>query len=411
VFICVKVFLEENKMNSHEIKDAVAARTEEIIAVRRDLHKHPEVAFKEFRTAKIVAEKLQPLGLDVLYTGTADTGVETGIIGVLKGGKPGKTVLVRADIDGLPIIEETPAEYKSVIHGAMHACGHDAHTAIGLAVASIFAERRDEIPGTIKFLFQPAEEIVSGAEPMVKTGVMKDVDACFAIHMGNVFDVGKVAMKSGASMAACDSLSIKVMGRGGHGSQPDKAIDPIVCAAAIISSLQTVLSREIPANDQIAFTFGTINGGFASNIIAPEVTFTGTVRSFNPKLREFVLKRIDEITTGIAAAMRCKAEVKLVFGTPACVNDPHMTTLVHECAKELVGEENVLDGVAIMGSDDMSLFLQEAPGCYFSIGSAKMDGSSFPHHHPGFDIVESSMPIGAQVMTKVVWEYLTRSKN
>jgi amidohydrolase len=398
-------------MDLNEIKQAVDSRTEEIIAVRRDLHRHPEVAFKETRTAKLVAEKLQPLGLDVLYTGEKDTGVETGVIGVLKGGKPGKTVLVRADIDGLPIIEETSAEYKSTIHGAMHACGHDAHTAIGLAVASIFAERRAEIPGTIKFLFQPAEEIVSGAAPMVKAGVMKDVDACFAIHMGNVFDVGKVAMKSGPSMAACDSLSIKVIGRGGHGSQPEKAIDPIVCAASIISSLQTVLSREIPASEQIAFTFGTINGGFASNIIAPEVTFTGTVRSFNKNLRDFVLKRIEEITGGIAAAMRCKAEVRNVFSTPACVNDEAMTNLVRDCAIELLGESNVLQGGTIMGSDDMSLFLQEAPGCYFSIGSAKLDGSSFPHHHPAFDIVESSMPTGAEMMTKVVWEYLNRSKN
>lgn len=391
-------------MEINEIKQAVAERTEEMIALRRDLHRHPELAFKEVRTHGIVAEKLHSLNLDQVTTEVAKTGVTA----VLKGGKPGKTVLVRADIDGLPIIEQTASAYISETHGSMHACGHDAHTAIGLAVASILAERRAELAGTVKFVFQPAEEIVSGAAPMIETGVTAGVDACFALHMGNQFEAGKIAMKAGASMAACDSLSIKVIGRGGHGSQPEKAIDPIVCAAAIISSLQTILSREIAATDQIAFTFGTINGGFASNIIAPEVIFTGTVRSFNGELREFVLKRIDEICSGIASAMRCTAEVKQVFGTPACVNDEAMTALVRNSATAMVGASNILEGRSIMGSDDMALFLQKSPGCYFSVGSALADGSSFPHHHPSFDIVEASIPIGAEVMTKVVFDYLNR---
>jgi amidohydrolase len=391
-------------MEIGEIKRAVEMRTEEMINTRRDFHRHPEIAFEETRTAEIIAKKLQSLNFDQVQTGIA----KTGVVGLLRGGKPGKTVMIRADTDALPIIEETPAEYKSTVHGKMHACGHDAHTAIAMTVAAILAERRAEIPGMVKFVFQPAEEIVGGAIVMKNEGVLENPrpDACFALHMGNLFPAGKIGARAGAHSASADSLSIKIIGRGGHGSQPDKAVDPIVCAAAIVNSLQTVLSREIPANDQIAFTFGTIKGGFAANIIAPEVTLTGTVRAFSQKLREFVLQRIEEISTGIATAMRCRAEMQIVFSTGACVSDPQMVDLTRQSAIAMLGVEGIFDRPLGMGSDDMSVFLDEIPGCYFSLGSTKADGSSFPHHHPGFDIVESAMPIGAQVMTKTVLDFL-----
>jgi amidohydrolase len=394
-------------MDIAEIKQAVEAQTGQLIAVRRDFHRHPEIAFEETRTAGIVAKKLQELNFDQVQTGVA----KTGVVGLLRGGKPGKTVMVRADMDALPMIEETTAEYKSQTHGKMHACGHDAHTAIAMTVAEILAQHRAELPGMVKFVFQPAEEIVGGAVMMKNEGVLDNPrpSACFALHMGNNAHAGTIGTRVGAHFASTDSFAIKISGKGGHGSMPERSIDPIVCAAAVVNSLNTILSREIPASDRIAFTFGTIKGGFAPNIIAPEVSLTGTVRAFAKNLRDFVLQRIEEISTGVAIAMRCRAEMQIVFSTGACASDAKMVEYTRNAALAMLGESEVYEMGYGMASDDMSVFLDEIPGCYFSLGSGKTDGSSFPHHHPGFDIVESSLPVGAQVMTKLVWDYLNRN--
>jgi amidohydrolase len=327
---------------------------------------------------------------------------------MLRGARPGKTVLYRADIDALPILEQVEAEYKSRTQGVMHACGHDGHVAIGLTVAELLANQRNNFAGNVKFVFQPAEEVVGGAKPMIEQGVMAGVDVALGIHLGNDEPVGSIALKSGPAMANVDSIKLTVRGKGGHGSQPEKAIDSVMAACQIVNTLQTLVSREVSPKEAGVLTFGTIHGGFASNIIAPEVILEGTVRSFMPEVREKMINRIEEIAVGLGKALRCDVKFEVIYSCPAVVNNREMTDFVRQSAGQIIGQSKVIESEAIMGSDDMALFLNEVPGCYFFIGSGRPDGQSFPHHHPGFDIEEESLVIGTQVMTKAVLDYLAQ---
>lgn len=391
-------------MDNAELKRQVEARQDEMVALRRDLHRHPELAFEEQRTAGIIADKMTELGLEV-QTGIA----KTGVVGMLRGAQPGKTIVVRADIDALPIIEEADNGYQSQQSGVMHACGHDGHVAIGLATAQLLVGQREQLRGNVKFIFQPAEEIVGGAAPMIEQGVMKGVDAAIGLHLWNDAPVGKVGMLIGPSMANVDSITLKVRGRGGHGSQPEKAVDSVMAACQIVTTLQTLVSREISPQDAAVLSFGTINGGFASNIIAPEVVLNGTVRSFVPEVREKMLRRIEEVAVGMGKALRCEVIFEVLYSCPAVVNDREMTEMVRDTATKMLGEQNTLVGKPVMGSDDMALFLREVPGCYFVVGSGRADGQSFPHHHPGFDLEEGSLAVGARMMTKTVLDFLARA--
>ncbi|MBN9390786.1 MAG: amidohydrolase [Chloroflexi bacterium] len=393
-------------MEIAEIKRQAEAHRDDLVSIRRDLHRHPELAFTENRTATIISDRLEKLGLEV-QTGIA----QTGVVATLRGSRPGKTVLYRADIDALPILEAVSAEYKSRTDGIMHACGHDAHVAIGLTVAEILAGRRQNFAGNVKFLFQPAEEIVSGAKPMIEQGVMKGVDVTFGIHMGNDEPVGSIALHSGPAMANVDSIKLIVRGKGGHGSQPEKAIDSIMAACQIVNTLQTIVSREVAPKDTAVLSIGTIHGGFASNVIAPEVVLEGTVRTFLPEVREKMLNRIEEIAVGLGKTLRCEVKFEIVYGCPAVVNSDQWTDFIRQSAGQLLGANKVINSDPIMGSDDMSLFLKEVPGCYFFVGSGKLDGTSFPHHHPGFDIEEDALVVGTEVMTKAVLDYLDQHQN
>ncbi len=386
-----------------EIARLTEARNSNMIEMRRDFHRYPELAFKESRTASIIADSLRVLGLEV-QTGIA----ETGVVAMLRGGQPGKTVLVRADIDALPIIEEGGGSYQSQNQGVMHACGHDGHITIGLTVAELLAGQRENLAGNVKFVFQPAEEIVGGAKPMIEQGVMAGVDLALGLHLWNDAPAGFAGMHVGPSMANVDSIRLSVRGRGGHGSQPEKAVDSVMAACQIVNTLQTIISREISPNHAGVLSFGTINGGFASNIIAPEVLLTGTVRSFLPEVRETMLRRIEEIAVGLGKALRCEVGFEVIYSCPAVVNDRDVTELVRTSAGTVLGEKQVLDSPPVMGSDDMSLFLKEVPGCYFVVGSGRSDGQSFPHHHPGFDLDEASLAIGTRVMTKAVLDCLIK---
>lgn len=394
----------ETVIANAEIDRAIEARNADMIDLRRDLHRHPELGFQEHRTAGIVAERLQAMNLDAVQTGIG----RTGVVGLLRGGKPGKTLLVRADMDGLPIVEEPESEYKSLNHGVMHACGHDGHVSIALAVASLMASHRDQIAGTVKFAFQPAEEIVSGAKPMIDDGVMENphVDAAIGLHLWNNSPVGIVAMKVGASMANVDNIILKIRGKGGHGSQPEKAIDSIAAAAYVVTTIQTIVSREVSPADPAVISFGTINGGFISNAIAPEVTLTGTVRSFDMALRNRMIERIEEIARGVAKSLRCEIDFKVSYSCPAVVNDSGMVAHVRQSAIDILGESSVFEMPPAMGSDDMALFLQAAPGCYFIVGAAQPSREVFPHHHPGFDFDERAMAIGARTMARAAFDYL-----
>jgi amidohydrolase len=379
---------------SAEVKAISAA----MIDLRRDFHRHPELGFQEVRTAGIVAERLRSLG----YTVRTGLG-KTGVTGLLKGGKPGKTVLLRADIDALPIHEQTGAPYQSEHSGVMHACGHDAHTAMALAAAAILAKEAPSLAGNLFFVFQPAEELLTGAAVMLRDGALEGVrpDMGFAVHVMNRLPAGKVAVRSGAVMTSADRLEITVTGRGGHGANPHSAIDPVVAAAQIISALQTLVSRETPPLKPAVLSITMLKAGTAFNIIPDTVAMEGTFRCYDAELRQALLAGLRRMAEGVAASLRCTAAVTNEFLTPAVINDPAAATLAREAAVEVAGGDHVAEWDPLTGSDDLAYFWQQFPGCYAFVGSGRTDGSPSPaNHNAKFDIDESALAIGADLLVR-----------
>jgi len=388
-------------MNKEMIRVADRPYREELIAWRRDFHRHPELGFQEVRTAGVVAARLREFGLDEVREGVA----KTGVVGLLRGGRPGPTVLLRADMDALPILEANEVDYCSRNAGVMHACGHDGHTAMLLQLAKQFAARRDTLAGTLKFMFQPAEEGPGGAEPMIREGVLEHprVDAALAMHLFNDIPCGQVGVRPGPVMAAVDNLRITVHGKGGHGAAPHQTVDPIVVGAQIVTALQTVVSRSVPPLEAAVVTVGQFHAGDANNIIPEVAELTGTIRSFQPAVRETVLARVRALAEGIAAAGGATAAVQLAPLYPATVNDAALTDLTAAAAAGVVRPEQVVAPPPTMGGEDMSFVLQQVPGCYFFIGSARAEaGRTFPHHNPRFDIDEDALVIGVEVMAAAV---------
>ncbi|MBI3912393.1 MAG: amidohydrolase [Armatimonadetes bacterium] len=370
----------------------------DLVAWRRNLHACPELGFQEHRTAAFVAERLRRFGLEV-RAGVA----QTGVVAML--GREGPVVLARADMDALPIQEESEVDYRSQTPGVMHACGHDGHTAMLLAVARLLAARTDEIRGRVKFMFQPAEEEHGGALPMVEAGVLTDppVQAAFACHLWNDLDVGKIGVRSGAMFAATDALEITVSGQGGHGAAPHQTVDAVLAACQVVTLLQSVVSRSVNPLRAAVVTIGAIHGGGAPNIIPPEVRLRGTIRSFEPDVRETVLARVREVAEGVCAAAGARAEVCLTAGYPATVNDPEMVDLVRAAAADVVGWDNVVELDPSMGGEDMAFVLQRVPGAYFAVGSRnEARGLSLPHHNPRFDFDEEALSVGAETMAHVL---------
>ena len=379
---------------------------QEMIARRRDFHKHPELGFQEFRTSGIVAKELNQLGLEVR------TGVgKTGVVGLLEGDKPGPTILLRFDMDALPIIEANQTDYISETSGVMHACGHDGHTTIGLAVAKMLTPLRKEIAGTIKFVFQPAEEGLGGALAMVKDDVMSSpkVDRSLALHLWNDKPFGWVAATDGPCMAAEDKFTITLQGKGGHGAAPFLAQDPIIASAQIITALQTIVSRNINALDSAVLSMTSVKGGEAFNVIPDSVVMLGTVRTFTAEVQERVMKRFEEIVIGVAKVMECEARIEYHPTTAAVLNDSQMSAEVRELAKAMPDVTTVSDSERTMGSEDMAYMMQTAPGCYFFVGSANAErGLNFPHHHPRFDFDERALVRGAALMAQAAARYVLR---
>ncbi|CAA9579117.1 MAG: N-acetyl-L,L-diaminopimelate deacetylase [uncultured Thermomicrobiales bacterium] len=378
----------------------------QVVADRRYLHQHPELGFQEENTARFVAEKLRSFGIET-RTGVA----KTGVVGLLRGDRPGKTVLLRADMDALPIEELNDVPYKSGTPGVMHACGHDSHTAMLLGVARLLAERKDEIKGTVKFVFQPSEEVPpGGAKPMIEEGVLEDprVDAAFGVHIGQDLPVGTIGVCAGPTNAASDGFIATIKGVGGHAARPHGCVDPIVVAAQCIGALQTLVSREVNPLRQAVITVGSLHAGTVSNIIPEEAIMKATVRTFDEEVRQNLAERIPALITGIAAAMRAEAEVQYRFGYPALVNDPAMTDLVRAVAREVVGPDKVVEREPGMGGEDMSYFLQRVPGCFFRIGSRNYErGLIHGHHHPRFDIDdEGALPVGVAAVAAVALRFL-----
>lgn len=371
---------------------------------RRDFHRHPELGFEEFRTAGIVSKELTNLGYEV-HTGIA----KTGVVGLIEGVRPGPMVLLRFDMDALPIQEQTGADYASESAGLMHACGHDGHVAIGLSVARILAGMRDQFGGVVKLVFQPAEEGRGGAELMVKEGVLENPQpaAALGLHVWNDKPVGWIGIASGPIMAGADSFSIQLTGKGGHGAMPQTTIDPVVACAQIITALQTIVSRNVSPLDTAVVTVARVKAGEAFNVIPQTAELAGTLRTFRPEVRELVLRRMEDIIQGIAQAFGCQWELTVSEMTPALVNDPDVTRQVLEAVSSMPEGWQVVTDNREMVSEDMAYLMQKVPGCYFLVGSANPErGLNYGHHHPKFDIDEAVLPIAVSTMVTAALKLL-----
>ena len=376
----------------------------EMIEVRRDLHAHPELAFDEVRTSGLVAKRLTALGLE------PRTGVgKTGVMATLAGGAGGKTVLLRADMDALPIVEENEVPYRSQHPGAMHACGHDCHTSILLGVAKKLKQESGSLRGAVSLLFQPAEENGGGAIAMIQDGALEKPkpDAAFGLHVWQDLDLGKVGVTSGPMMAAVDEFDVTVFGKGAHAAQPEMGIDPIVCMAHMITALQAIASRETNPLLEVVVTVGQMHAGNAFNIIPPSATMNGTVRMFDTEVWKGLPERFERIVRGIASAFGCRVEIDYKRHNRPTVNDPKMAALARAVAVEVVGEENVVDDIRTMGGEDFSAILAQVPGCFIAVGSRnEAKGLVHGHHHPRFDVDERCMQIGAEVLLRTARRFL-----
>ena len=391
------------------LKVAIARRRPELVELRRRFHEHPELSFEEHETARTIAARLRRSGLEVTE-GVGGTGIVGLLRGTADGADAGRTLLVRADIDALPVEETNDVPYRSRAPGVMHACGHDGHTAIALTLAELLADQRDQLLGNIKFAFQPAEERVGGAAPMIRDGVMENphVDAVIGLHLWSPVRVGEVVVQAGPFFASADMFRLTIRGRGGHGAMPHLNVDPVVAAAQIVAAAQTLVSRETSPFHTAVVTFGEIHGGSASNIVADEVRLSGTIRAYDARDREHLSRRLGEVARGIATSLRAEAEYEIGPGCQACVNDAAITELVRRAAAAAVGTERIAAGDGRQSvSDDMALFLDAAPGCYFLVGAGNPErGITAPHHSPRFDIDEDSLPIGVEVLARAALEYL-----
>jgi amidohydrolase len=377
-----------------------------VVADRRHLHENPELGFQEHKTSAFVTERLQALVVEDIKTGINSTGVTGLIKGTGDGPGKDRVVLVRADMDALPIHEENQVDYKSTNDGVMHACGHDAHTAMLLGLARVLTDNKDAFAGTVKLLFQPAEELPpGGAKGMIEQGVLENphVDVVLGLHVSSDKPTGRIVVGSGPIMAAADGFKLTIQGKGGHGASPHRAVDPVLVGAYIVTALQTLVSREVDPIDNAVVSTCVFHAGEAFNVIPDTASLAGTVRTFLPETRDLMEKRITEVAQGVGAAMNAEVTVDYTRGYPATANDPAMAELVLAAAKGVVGEENVEIATPKMGAEDFSYFLIERPGCFFFVGTGSPEkDSEWSHHHPRFDVDEDGMAQGMAVMAASV---------
>jgi amidohydrolase len=380
------------------------ADVKELTDTRRDLHAHPELAFEEVRTAGIVAERLKAIGL------SPRTGVgKTGVLAMVKGGRAGKTVMLRADMDALPIQEENQVPYRSQNAGKMHACGHDCHTSILLAVSKQLTREAASLPGNVRLCFQPAEECGGGADAMIADGALRDPkpDATFGLHVWQDLDLGTVGVTPGPFMAAVDEFEVTVTGKGSHAAMPHFSLDPVVCLAHIITALQTIASRTVNPLLEVVVSVTQVKAGTAFNIIPETAWMNGTVRVFDPDVWKMLPDRFRAIVDGVSAAFGCKATIDYRRHNRPTVNDPGMARIAHAAAAEVVGERNVRGDVRTMGGEDFSAFLAQVPGCFIAVGSRNAKrGLVWDHHHPRFDVDEAVLEIGAEILLRTTRRFL-----
>ena len=387
-----------------EVKRLGEKYLQHMINLRETIHMYPEDGFSEFTTSKIKIEELEKLGIKV-----QKNVAKTGVVGLIEGKYPGKTVLLRADMDALKIQEQADVEYKSKIDGMMHACGHDGHVAGLLGAAMILNELKDNLHGNVKLVFQPAEERDGGALPMIEEGVLENpkVDAAFAAHLWGYLNEGEVHLKEGPMMASPDIFNIKVIGKGGHGAVPQESIDPIVITCQIVNSLQTIVSRKINPLDPVVITCGRIQGGDCHNVIPNEVELEGTIRTFNEETRNWVPKVMEDLIRGITTSQGAAYEFKYEPKYPALINDKYMTSFAKESLKKVVGEENVFDlKEPNMGGEDFAYFAQKVPSAFIFVGIANNKSEPVIHHNPYFKWDSKNVGILAQSLSQIAIDYL-----
>ncbi|WP_339200335.1 M20 family metallopeptidase [Paenibacillus sp. FSL P2-0322] len=376
-------------MTQHAIDKIWFDRLQEnMVEWRRHLHKNPEISFQESKTAAFVADKLESWGIEI----RRQVGGH-GVVGTIRGAKPGPVVLLRADMDALPIQDEKECEYRSGVDGAMHACGHDGHTSALLGTAYYFSLNRDELQGEIRLLFQPAEELLpGGAVSVIKDGILEGVDVIYGIHLWTPFPVGTAASCAGPLMAAADDFYIEITGKGGHGGMPQSTNDSVVAGSALVMQLQSVVSRSVDPLRPAVLTVGTIQGGSAQNVIAETCRLSGTIRTFDEETRTVMKERLHEVTELTAATYGTTAQVRYIMGYPPVVNDTHEASRFFNEAKSVFGEENVQKASKLMPAEDFAYYLERVPGCFMFVGAGNpVKGAVYPHHHPKFDFDEDAM--------------------
>ncbi|MGH7659817.1 MAG: M20 metallopeptidase family protein [Vulcanimicrobiaceae bacterium] len=369
---------------------------DQVVATRRDLHAHPELGFREQRTAGIVAARLRELGIE-----THERIAQTGVLGVIKGGRPGRTFMLRADMDGLPIQELGETPYRSTNSGVMHACGHDGHVSMLLGAARQLVARRNEIAGTAVLCFQPAEEGLGGARAMVEAGILEEygIERAYGLHLSSTYPTGKVGFIEGPMYASSDSIEITIHGKGGHGAAPHLSIDPIYAASEFVVAVQQVVSRVIDPIAPAVVTIGSFHAGTTYNVIPTSAKLLGTVRAFDDDVRQQMPARIEKVLGGVCATTGATYDFEYLWRYPVTENDPVQTRYVKALAEKTLGAEHVADFPKLMGAEDFSFFAQKVPACFFQVGCQGGEKSSFPHHHERFDIDESALQYGVRMMT------------
>lgn len=393
-------------MINKTITAAIKKHTPEMIAFRRDLHAHPELPFEEIRTTKRIAEELDKIGIAYRLT------EPTGVIAEIKGGKPGKTVALRADIDALPVLELNDSlEYKSTIEGKMHACGHDAHTAMLLTAAKALYEVREELAGNVRLIFQPAEEIAQGALAMIKQCAIENVDNVFGMHIWTTTPSGKVSCNVGGSFASADLLKVTFKGRGGHGSMPEATIDAAVVASAFVMNLQAIVSRETSSLDSAVVTIGKMDVGTRFNVIAENAVLDGTVRCFDIETRNRIEAAIRRYAEHTAAIYGATAHVDYIYGTLPVINEERSALLAQSVISQAFGEQALINERPTPGGEDFSFYIENIPGCFALLGTGNAEkDTQWAHHHGCFNIDEDTMATGAELHAQYAWSYLQQQE-
>lgn len=381
-----------------DVKASALETAPQVIAWRRQIHRQPEIGFEEHKTSALIESVLKDLGIEVIRYPNS-----TAVVGILKGGKPGRTIALRADIDALPLQELADLEFKSEVPGVMHACGHDVHTAVLMGAAKVLAAHQADLPGTIKFLFQPAEErFPGGALGMIENGALEGVERVFGLHVGNDVPTGTLGVTYGFSHANVDMADIKIIGKGGHGASPQTTVDAVVVGSHVVVALQTIVSRNIAALDSAVVTVGSFQSGTIHNIIAETADLKLTIRSLKPETRILIRERIEKIVQAVSDSMGATCEINYTHGYPSLDNNAEMVDILKSIAEQVVGTENiVVKNQPSMGGEDFAYFAQKVPGAFLRLGSRPTGDVTFGAHNPKFQVNEDCMAIGIEMMVNI----------